>query len=308
LYEAYIVGIFPRNEQLADKWKKWERGQIAEKEFKSELDEALEKVIKLQTVTGLTYVHDPQIDWHDIFRPFTDLKGIKAGPLTRYFENNTFYKMPIIKEKVKYPKGFITNYTHQDKLPKGKKWIASLPGPYTFYKLSIHKDPETGKATITNIISGAIEDLKNEGYKFIILHEPAIAYYDTIDWELVKQLYREVMKLGIEYRIHLYFGDIRNKIGDLVEVSPHGFSIDVTYTELNSLGNFNVETIVLGAIDAQNTLMENPDDLINKIKRFSKNHDTKIAITPNTDLEYLPYQIAEAKVMLLSEVFRRLRE
>jgi len=308
LYEAYIVGIFPRNDQLADKWKKWERGQIPEKEFMDELDKALENVVRLQTVTGLTYIHDPQIDWHDIFRPFTHLEGIEAGPLTRYFENNTFYKMPIIKEKVRYPKGFITKYIHRDKLPKGKRWIVSLPGPYTFYKLSQHRDPETGITTITNLISGAMEDLKKEGYRFIVLHEPAIAYHDSLDEALLKKLYAGLVELGIEYRLHLYFGDIRNKIGDIIEVAPHGFSIDLAYTEIESLGNFSVETIVLGAIDAQNTLMEDPDDLVNKIRRFARNHSSRIAVTPNTDLDFLPYQMAEAKVMLLSEVLRRLGE
>lgn len=309
MYEAYIVGIFPRNDELADTWKKWERNQIIREEFQAKLDEALEMVVRLQRVSGLTYIHDPQIDWHDIFRPFTELENISAGPLTRYFENNTFYRMPQIKDTVKYERGFITKYIHRDKLPKGKRWIVSLPGPYTFYRLSHHKENKKAVKSITNLLTGAMEDLRNEGYNFIVLHEPALAYYSDIDWTLVNQLYRKIMELDIEYRVQLYFGDISSKIGDLVTIAPHGFSIDLTYTNIKKLNRFTVDTIVLGIIDAQNTLMENPDELTTLVKRFTeRSHGPKIALTPNTDLDYLPYQIAEAKVMLLSEVLRRLGE
>ena len=307
MFEGYIVGIFPRNDILIDTWKKWERGKVSEKIFREELDKALEKIVKIQDIAGLSYIHDPQIDWHDMFRPFTYLENIVAGPLTRFFENNTFYKMPIIKDVVGYEKGFIIQYTHKDKLPKGKKWVISLPGPYTFYRLSEFKDMEIGRKSILNMLTGAMEDLVGEGYGFIVLHEPALAYYDDIDWRLVNEFYTALKELDIEYRVQLYFGDIKDKAKYVMEIAPHGFSVDTTFTSLDEIKNLNLDRVMLGVIDAQNTLMENPDDLANMIRRFVDESGFKeVAITPNTDLDYLPYEVAEAKLMLLSEVLRRL--
>ena len=307
MYEGYMIGIFPRNDILIDVWKKWERNLVDEDEFKMALDKALEDVVRNQVVIGMSYIHDPQIDWHDMFRPFTELDNIRAGPLIRFFENNTFYRKPVIEDVVEYEEGFITRYIHRDKMPKGRKWIITLPGPYTFYMLSEYKDDRVAVKSIQNIIIGALEDLASEGYEFTVLAEPALAYYRDVDWSIVDELYTPIMDTGFRYRIHLYFGDVKNRVDRLRNIAVDGFSIDVSYTALEELTGLNIETIVLGAVDAQNTLMENIDDTVNRIKVFSEKNECKvIAVSNNTDFDYLPYERAEAKLMLLSEVLRRL--
>lgn len=307
MYEGYMMGIFPRNDSLIDTWKKWERGAVDEDGFREVLDKALEDVVRNQVVVGLSYVHDPQIDWHDMFRPFTMLENISAGPLTRFFENNTFYRKPIIKDLVEYETGFINNYVHRDKMPKGRKWIVTLPGPYTFYRLSEYRDDEVGRRSILNMVRGAVEDLIGEGYEFIVLAEPALAYYQDVDWEIVGEFYTPLKETGLKYRVHLYFGDVKDRINHLKEIAPYGFSIDMSYTSLEGLEALNLDTLVLGVVDAQNTLMERVDDTVNRIRSLEKKLSCKnIAVTNNTDFDYLPYDMAEAKLMLLSEVLRRL--
>ena len=309
MYEGYITGIFPRSDRLIEAWKRWEKGDIDDEDFKGILDKALEDVVKIQVVTKLTYIHDPQIDWHDMFRPFTDLDNISAGPLTRFFENNTFYRKPVIRDLVEYEKGFIAGYIHRDKMPKGRRWIITLPGPYTFYRLPEYMDKDTGIKSILNMIVGAMEDLTSEGYEFIVLAEPALAYYSDIDWSIVKEFYTFIRDSGYRYRIHLYFGDAKNKVNYLEEIAPYGFSVDTSYTALEELANISIDTLVLGMIDAQNTLMEKIDDTVNRIRVFKEMSVCEnIAIANNADFDYLPYERAEAKLMLLSEVLRRLGE
>jgi|Deesub1362A_J573_1020465.scaffolds.fasta_scaffold00008_145 5-methyltetrahydropteroyltriglutamate--homocysteine methyltransferase len=307
MYEGYIVGIFPRNDSLIDTWKKWERGTVDDGVFREVLDEALDYVVRNQVVVGLSYVHDPQIDWHDMFRPFTELENVSAGPLTRFFENNTFFRKPVIRDVVEYEKGFINSYVHRDKMPKGRRWIVTLPGPYTFYRLSEYRDGDTGRKSIVNMVSGAMDDLLREGYEFIVLAEPALAYYSDVDWDIVSGFYKPLRETGLKYRIHLYFGDVKDRISRLMEIAPYGFSIDTSYTSLEELEGLDLDTLVLGVVDAQNTLMENVDDTVNKIRSLREKLGCRnIAITNNTDFDYLPYEVAEAKLMLLSEVLRRL--
>lgn len=308
MFEGYIVGIFPRNDTLIDIWKKYERNIVTVRIFKEEFDKALEEVVKIQRAAKLSYIHDPQIDWHDMFRPFTALENIVAGPLTRFFENNTLYKKPVIDDIVKYEKGFIDSYIHIDKLSRDNyRWIISLPGPYTFYRLSEFKDRNIGKTSILNILRGTMKDLAGHGYEFIVLHEPALVYYNDVDWNLVNEFYKKLKELDIEYRVQLYFGDIKNKISYLKEIAPYGFSIDTSYTDLNKVRSLISRKSIVGIIDSQNTLMEDAEDLVNKIKGFMERTEvTDIAITPNTDLDYLPYDIAKSKLMLLSKVLWRL--
>ncbi len=309
MIEGYIAGLYPRNDKLADIWKKWERRDVSDKEFEDVLIESLKEVVNIQETAKLTYIHDPQIDWHDIFRPFTELEDIVAGPLTRFFENNTFYRKPIIKGMVKYNERILSKYSHADLLPHERKWIISLPGPYTFYTLSDYKDNVIAEKSIINILSGALEDTLSLGYDMVIFHEPAIAYYNDINWSLVKRFYRIFLDEGINYRIHLYFGDISTKIGKLIEIAPYGFSIDMSYTLLDNIEFLPSDNIVLGVVDAQNTLMEDPVKTTNMIKKFVRHMKFEhVWLTPNTDLDYLPYDIAYSKVMLLSNILEKVRE
>ncbi len=307
MYQAYIVGIFPRNDNLAYKWKLYERGELGEDEFLETLRESQEEVIRVQLEAGLSHIHDPYIDWHDIFRPFTDLEEIDIGPITRYFENNTFYKKPVIRGRVRYPDGFILNYLHKDLMPRDRDWVASLPGPYTFLRLSMYKNLDDAKASINNILIGSALDMADAGYKVITFHEPCLAYYNDIDWGLVQELYRAFDEYGIDIRIHLYFGDVKNKIDNLTNLPISSFSLDTSYTDITSINNLDKNVVVLGVLDSQNTLIEDPTHLIKSINIFKDNNSVDtIALTPNTDLDFLTFDYAVKKVRLLGEIYRRL--
>ena len=309
MIEGYIVGLYPRDDELIDIWKKWERKLVSDKEFRIVLNKSIEKAVRIQETAKLSYIHDPQMNWHDLFRPFTDLNNIVSGSLTRYFENNIFYRKPFIKDMVKYENGLLSRYTHEDLLTAGKKWLISLPGPYTFFTLSEFHDKEIAEKSIINILIGASEEAVSLGYDAIIFHEPSIAYYNNIDWDIVKRFYRIFLDAGIEYKIHLYFGDISSKIGRLLDISPYGFSIDTSYTLLENIEYLPSENIVLGIVDAQNTLMEDPVKTASAIRKFIKRMKFKyVGLTPNTDLDYLPYNIAYSKIMLLSNILERVRK
>lgn len=306
MIEGYIIGIFPRDDVLIDIWKKWERKLVLKEDFKETLDRSIEKIIDIQLNAKLSYIHDPQIDWQDMFRPFTYLNNLTAGPLTRFFENNILYRKPVIKDFVKYRNGLIADFTHEDKMVRGKTWLLSLPGPYTFFMLSDHYNNDIAEKSIVNILSKASEEAVSLGYGIIVFHEPAIAYYNDVDWNLIRRFYRFFLDTGFEYRIHLYFGDIVPKIGGIIDIAPYGFSIDTSYTLLDNISYIPTDNIILGIIDSQNTLMEDPDQIYLTTKKFINKFRVKnISLTPNTDLGYLPFEIAKSKVMLLSNILEK---
>ncbi len=308
-YEFYITGIFPRDDRLISIWKMWEWGKATGKDLEDEIRREAKEVIDLQVRADLTYIHNPHINWHDLFRPFTKLENIREGPLTRFFENNTFYRKPIIVDKQSYKPGLLDEYMFTDLMPKGRDWIYTLPGLYTFYKLSEFRDRGTAIDTIQNVILGAMEDLRSNGFRVIILHEPSIAYEgEYVDTKTVKDLYKPLIESGFEYWLHLYFGDVNPVIGLLCDIAQYGFSVDLSYTPIEILDRIPVDRLSLGIIDAQNSLLEDVEDLVKTIRGFNARVKFKnIGVCPNTDLDYLPYNIARAKIMVLAHLARRLR-
>lgn len=307
--EAYIFGIFPRCPELIDRYRKYERGMASEDELREAIRGCVKEIAKLQIENRLSYIHDPQVNWHDIFRPFTKLEGIKEGPLTRFFENNTFYRMPIVVDEAKYSPNVLDSYVNIDAMPAGYKYMISIPGPYTFIRLSYCKDLAVCEKSVKNIILGAVEDLANRGYNVINLHEPALAYYRDIDWYLVKRLYRALIDSKIEYRVHTYFGDVRDKVGKLSEIAPYGFSIDSAHTPIDEVDYLLTEKIILGIVDSLNVGLESPTELSSTIFKLVKRLNfERISLTTNADLDYLPYNSALYKVRILSHAFVGLRE
>ena len=63
------------------------------------ITEEKDQFYKMMRVNKVDYYTDPLFNWQDIFRPLVaSIDGISLGPLTRYFETNTFYRKPIVNE------------------------------------------------------------------------------------------------------------------------------------------------------------------------------------------------------------------
>jgi|Deesub1362B_J571_1020462.scaffolds.fasta_scaffold00003_259 5-methyltetrahydropteroyltriglutamate--homocysteine methyltransferase len=303
MYEACITGIFPRDDRLIRTWKDLEWERIGIKDFIPDLRRNIKEVIELQQKAGLTYVDYPQIEWHDLFRPFTALDGIKMGPLTRFFETNTFYRRPIIHDVVRYEYGLLYDYIQRDLMPPDAKWKISLPGPYTFLKLSSYRELDEAIVSISNILVGAVNELMELGFTIIDLHEPALVYYEDIDWDVVYQLYRSIKKEGYNYWIYLYFGSIDRKISRLRPIIGDGLSVDLFSGGYSALETYDINRLILGVVDAENTHMENIERIKNVISDSEKRLATSIIVlSNNTHMEYLPYDVAVEKMMLLGKL------
>ena len=116
---TYVTGALPRTQELIAKTRLYDRGRLSEEELENSFLEATKRVIGIQEAANLTYVGDGMLRWQDLLRPFSEgLQGVEPGPLLRWFNNNTFFKAPIIKSDLKI-KPSITNQ-QIDLLPSGK--------------------------------------------------------------------------------------------------------------------------------------------------------------------------------------------
>jgi 5-methyltetrahydropteroyltriglutamate--homocysteine methyltransferase len=252
---------------------------------------------------------DGQLDWQDLFRPFVDLfTGLQAGGLTRWFDNNTFYKKPIVTAKVAFKGTGLARYFHGNLFPTNATRKAILPGPFTFVTLCDNRAYRTATELIidsAHALREVVLGLGKLGYSSFQFNEPAICATTVTDSDLKtgKQAF-EVCAKGIagETALHTYFGDASSVIDSLLDYPVNSIGIDFYATSLGDLTDIDfTKKMNCGCIDGRNSLLESPNDVAKFVATILEKVAPKgLVLNPNCDLDFLPRTVAEKKVRLLA--------
>lgn len=299
MLKCQLTGIFARSPELIRATRDYDRGRLEEDGLKRIREDDVKNLINFQE--DFQYIIDGGFLWQDILRPFTLMKGIESGPLTRFFRTNTFYRKPIIKGDIEFNSEFINKFFYLNLLPRRSKVI--LPGPVSFVSLS---DDKCGKDTLF-IISRALNRiskyLEKEKVSCIQFSEPYISLTEERDFNLWKKAY-EILTESIEVDtlIHLPWGDFSNLL-DILKFPVKSIGIDFIETSIEKIDFKTDKSLGIGCIDAQNSLLEDREDL----RKFVNNLIDKLSlkdffICPNCDLEFLPYPIAIKKINIMREI------
>lgn len=308
--KSYIHGIYPRSNDLIQTSRELIRKKKKESDYLLQLKKDISNLQKIQKSNNLDYFEDGKLNWHDNFRPIVEsVSGFKIGALTRWFDNNCFFRQPVATGKLKLEKNNLEKLFV--KITPKNKWKVTLPSPFTFASLSLN---ETGTAfenlldQITDIISEIIGYLDKKGVNFVQLNEPFLPYQGAGNKDMllfnkmIKKLESKKGKLTIA--LHFYFGDAgpilkkldANKLIDII-------GIDFYKTALTSIPkNFNY-ALAAGIVDGRNSLLEDQKTLkkfINDAIDYLKLEE--IYLTNNSDLDLLPESIAAKKIEILSGV------
>jgi len=311
--DAHLTGIFPRSEALIQVTRAAARGKAAKAEVDMIIRRDIQTLGNLQTEAHLGYVTDGELNWQDLFRPFSVLfAGIQLGSLTRWFDNNTFYRKPTIVEKIRWKGDDTGKYFRSDLLPKDVPRKAILPGPVTFAFMSEDKTKSSMPDLVDDIAHALRElvgELSNAGYTFFQFNEPILCHQNVNkdDLELAANALTTCCK-GITGKkcIHTYFGDASGIAPALLDFPVDFIGLDLYATPIESLLQLDFNRgLGCGCIDGRNSLLESPEDLHGLVARIRDELEPKdLFICPNCDLEYLPYQVAEKKIQVLSTTKR----
>jgi 5-methyltetrahydropteroyltriglutamate--homocysteine methyltransferase len=312
MVEAHLTGVFPRSEKLIAATRAAVRGNLPQSEVNAAFQEDANALIHLQNEFALNAFVDGQLNWQDLFRPFTQiLTGIEPGGLTRWFDNNTFYRKPIITEKIAFTGHDLEKYFRVDLLPKHNHKKAILPGPFTFAHLSDNRAYQSLPDLVDDIahsLKAVVQALQRLGYDYFQFSEPCMCTPNrTIsDLETAKRAF-ETCAAGKSF-IQTYFGDASRVVETLLDCPVDAIGVDFYSTTLESLkGHHFDKTLGCGCIDGRNSLLESPGELKEIIAKVRDDLEpTDLYLTPNCDLEFLPRDVAEKKVRLLSETRRLL--
>lgn len=308
MIKTYALGIYPRSTKLIEATRKNDRK--LPKLFQIEK----KKLIREEQKAKLSYVCDPLLDWNDMFRPFSNLKNVSLGALNRFFETNTFYRKLIINGEFENSSNVVKSHLALSLLPKKKEIAVCMPDPYTFADLNENKyyrDHTEYLFAIADMLKKEVQALARARVKFIQLNAPSIAYNaNNVDIGIVKDAVERV-KDGLKTKVylHLYFGNISKIFSKLLDIKVDGLSIDLSFTDLNSLADYKVDKgLCLGAVNAMNTKMEDVKGTAKIVSSaLDKMSPREAYISTTCDLEFLPYEFAVKKLSRLGAIGRNVK-
>src|ERR671917_746540 len=130
--KAYAPGIYARSEELVQATRDLDRSRTTEEAVAAQQYADLWAFLDAQREAGLDYFSDGLLNWQDIFRPFdTAAEGLHPGPLTRFLNTNTFYRVPAVEtERPRLIEPLAEPFFRIGDLPR-ERWVATLPSPHS---------------------------------------------------------------------------------------------------------------------------------------------------------------------------------
>ncbi|HEX5796756.1 MAG TPA: hypothetical protein VFX86_00010 [Candidatus Saccharimonadales bacterium] len=247
-------------------------------------------------------------------------KPSETGPVTRWFDTNTFYRQPDIEGFVEQSE----HYPHEqylDWLELNKSAAIYQPtflSPYSLAKLSA-QESGTSEVNALNFAKFAIENLiatsREQGVGHILLHEPFIPYIGGSSEERLKfiEALEEIIVLHTDMDIGLFFsyGDASPVINDVLgrDLAVAVVGCDLQKTPLAKIGPVGKRRFLAGLVDGANTLFHSDQALIAQLLEVTTaQKDAEISLTHTVDLEHVPRRFAIQKIMQIGRVVSAVNE
>jgi 5-methyltetrahydropteroyltriglutamate--homocysteine methyltransferase len=319
MLKTTVVGNYPKITEdksapnLRSALNRFDRGKISEEELEKVYQETIKRVIKEQEEAGVDLITDGQIRWDDPVTPFArNIDGLEIGGLIRFFDNNVYYRRPIVKSKLAFKDYSTVEEFRFLKKNSTKQVKAVIVGPFTFAKLSkdeYYNDVDELTLDLAEILKKEARKLEEAGADFIQIDEPSLCF-SAQKIDLVNQAI-EIITDGLKAKtfLCLYFGGIKNLIPQLFDFHVDGIGIDVVSKpeNLNLIldSSFDKE-LILGCVDARNTKLEKERELLKLFERITQKFSSeKVYISPSCGLEFLPHQTALMKLKTMVQAVKK---
>ncbi len=313
--EIQLAGIHPRSEKLIELTRSYERAKTSWNQVEAQLEQETRELIKLQESLGFQHISDGALSWQDQLRPVArSLKGVESGTrYSRWFDTNTFYQKPIVTGKISAGEIHPEKFLRAELLTGERNRKITLPGPYTFSQLSENKHYENYPDLLFDIAVAEreiIKRLRNEGVSLFQLSEPCLVYQpyrerfrDQSEVELALRAIRSVVEDNPgEFVVQTYFGDVAPVLTKLLDLPIYGIGIDLFETDISALREQASKALVLGVVDSRESYVEDPRWIADTARKFCEQVDVQdLVFASNSDLKFLPQEIANQKLEALSK-------
>ncbi len=295
-------GIFPKTEKLRIRIGRWGRGILSPEELEELISSETADFQQNARDNGIHAFTDPLFNWYDIFRPLASISsGIEFGPLTRYGETNTFYRLPEVRGDLKLEKD-PTHYQEINENPplplfhvdQGEDQLAFVPGPETFFHFC------------GNINGSSFEELSGELGRYYSEVLSKFNFKKTFVFESVPLEHKDLSPF--------YSSVSPGKTVLFTKGKLNGDSLSSAGGKFHSVvaspgaGNFEAaakysELPGLALVDAHNTRLENPADVAAAADSEAKKAGVdRMYVTHTNYLDFLPRKIADKKIELIGRI------
>jgi len=313
-----VVGNYPKVAETAYGTKligtisKWQRKEVNDEKLEQTFQEITKAVIQEEEAAGISLLTDGQIRWEDLVTPVARaLEGFEINGLTRWFNNNTYYRRPVLHAAPKR-KGPILVKDYQFAAGCAKSPVkAVLPGPYTFARVSEDRHFKSEKRfalSMAEILNAEAVALAKAGAPVVQFDEPSIGFGDFDEKLALEALAIAAKGVPAKTAVYTYFGKLNGTLQGLMQSPVDIVGVDVVSDPkaFSALKRVKItKELGLGCLDARNTKLETVAELHALFDAAAKQADLdRVHVGPNCGLEYLPHPQAKAKLARLAEAVK----
>ncbi len=274
-------------------------------------DRARTEAVDAQVDAGLDRVVEGQLRWDDMLaHPLTINDAVETGGIVRYYDNNNFYRDPQVRGELT-PSGDVG--AELDAVGADGDLQAVLPGPYSLADLATDEhygDDADFLDAVADLLAGEIDAFP--AHETLFLLEPSLVEAPPDDDTAARAseaIDRVAAATDADVVAHTYWGAVPEKpYAHLMDTDVDAIGFDFVADADASLYNINEygtkDQIAMGLVDGQNTLVESPETVRDRVEWVDERTHTdfeRAYLTSNTELFYLPVNKFEAKLEALGD-------
>jgi 5-methyltetrahydropteroyltriglutamate--homocysteine methyltransferase len=304
-----VIGAYPKisdeHQDLRRALHRHDRGELDSSGLSGVLDESTRWAIGELDWVGVDVVNDGQVRWDDMLAPFARAwEGCDRGSLERFYDNNTYFRQPVITGPITTDgRTLVRDFEFAQGVARGQL-KAAVCGPLTFATLAEdrhYRSLEDRTLAVADAIAAEIRGLGAAGATLVDVEEPALVAHPE-HFAIARAAIERLAATGVPLALQTYFFPADPLLDALAAFPVAQIGIDVRSRETHVLDKLNAlrQTVVLGIVDARNTRVETEGELVRFIDAALKRIPAEyLWLAPTTGLEYLPHDVAVAKLRAL---------
>ena len=300
------LGLYPLPDEAKDELRALKGNQKADliagdepPETNAVYDDVRAQLLDRQNGANLDLVVEGQARWDDMLaHPLAVADAVETRGLVRYYDNNNFYREPVVADALSPTEDIAEELAAARELTDAPLQ-GVLPGPHTLADLATDEyygDEERFLAAVAEFL--AAEAAAFPELDAVFLLEPSLVTAPPTDGERVRDAIDTVAgAIDADVVVTPYWGVLDEQThAHVLDAGIDGLGYDLvtapdeaTYL-VQEYGT--TDDVALGVVDGQNTLVESPSTITERIDWFTDRTPAasydRIYATPNTGLFYLP--------------------
>ena len=310
-----VSGPYPRNPNFAKVVSRFQSGKVDKKGFDEAVKKEIERYVKAMLGNKVDYLTAGLMRFDDVVDAMVSLlKNVEKNGLVRFYDNNFYYRVPVVKGKIEFSGGedYVKDLETAKKAISGKaKLKVTVLGPLSFATLSDDKNYGDSKTLMLDYASTINDFLKQTKglYDAVEVIEPSFFQKGIGKNEIgnAKEAYEKLIA-GVNAEVHLisYFFLRVDRLADFVGLKADYYGFDLAEERKKKVAfvyrAVKGKGVYLGLLDTRNTKLER----VSSLRRFVKGAEeagAKGVIVGNSSLlDLIPEVIIQRKFSIASKL------